>query len=506
MNAPLLFPPAAVEPQTLRLYQETAIDELRESLRTGHRRPVLQLPTGAGKTRIAAEIVRGSLSKERRAIFVVPRLSLIEQTVAAFEREGIWNIGVLQGVHFRTNPNAPVQIASAQTLARRDIPKADVVIVDECHLQFRSMAEWIAAPEWASVPFVGLSATPWSRGLGKSYDDLLMPVSIEQLIDDGYLSPFRVFAPPGPNLAGVRTMAGEFNEADLSEACDKKEIVADVVRTWFEKGECRPTLCYGVDRKHAQHLQERFIEAGVAAEYIDCDTEMFVREEIFERFRASETKLICNVATLDTGIDLDVRCIIDARPTRSRIRFVQTIGRGLRPAEGKDHLIVLDHAGNHQRLGLVTDIHFGALDDGELGRNLDKGRPDREPSIKLCSECRCVLPPRARECPACGARIFAATEVAERDGELIELGARLSGSVADRHYQELEKKDLWHGALVKISRQKGYKPGWAAHKFREKFGVWPTLNYPPEREPTVEILNWVRSRQIAYAKAKQAYG
>jgi DNA repair protein RadD len=380
------------------------------------------------------------------------------------------------------------------------------VIVDECHLQFKSITEWIAAPEWQAVPFIGLSATPWAKGLGKSYDDLLLPVSIQELIDEEYLSPFRVFAPAPPDLTAVRTVAGDFHETDLSDVCDTKEIVADIVKTWFEKGESRPTLCYGVDRKHAQHLQERFVEAGVRTEYIDCDTPLFEREEIFDRFRASETKLICNVATLDTGIDLDVRCIIDARPTRSRIRFVQTIGRGLRPCEGKDHLIILDHAGNHRRLGLVTDIGCGELDNGDAGRSYDKDGRVAAPTIKLCPECNCVLPPRARECPACGFQILAATEVLERDGELVELGSRLSGSVSDRHRQECAKKDLWHGALVKIGRQKGHKPGWAAHKFREKFGRWPTLNYPPEREPTVEILNWVRSRQIAYAKARERDG
>lgn len=117
-----------------------------------------------------------------------------------------------------------------------------------------------------------------------------------------------------------------------------------------------------------------------------------------------------------------------------------------------------------------------------------------------------MLPPQARECPACGAMIFAATEVTERSGELVELGSSATGSVADRHTRQWVEKDLWHGALIKISRQKGYTPGWASHKFREKFGVWPSLNYPPEREPTVEILNWVQSRQIAYAKSRQANG
>jgi DNA repair protein RadD len=191
---------------------------------------------------------------------------------------------------------------------------------------------------------------------------------------------------------------------------------------------------------------------------------MYDREEIFDRFRTGETKLICNVATLDTGLDLpNIGCIIDARPTKSRIRFVQTIGRGLRPSPGKDRLIVLDHAGNHHRLGRVTDIHCGELDDGDAGRSYDKDGCVAVPTIKLCPECRCVLPPQARECPACGFKIYAATEVLERDGELVELGSRLSGSISDRHSQECAKKDFWHGALVKIAKQKDYPKvrGWA---------------------------------------------
>ena len=247
-------------------------------------------------------------------------------------------------------------------------------------------------------------------------------------------------------------------------------------------------------------MQERFIEAGVAAEYVDCDTAMFDREDIFDRFRAGETKIICNVATLDTGIDLDVRCIIDARPTKSRIRFVQTVGRGLRPAEGKDHLVVLDHAGNHQRLGLVTDIHFDKLDDGEGRGSPDKSKSDHEPIIKLCTECRCILPARARECPACGAPIYAATEVVETDGELVELGKQSSLPVGERYRLAWDERDLWHGAFAKIARKNGHAHGWIAHQYKAKFGG--RRFRPQEREPTIEILNWVRSRKIAYAKAR----
>jgi DNA repair protein RadD len=468
-----LFTPPA-DPRELWEHQAGAIEILGAALLTGARRPLLQLPTGAGKTRIAAEIIRRhAVDNGQRAIFVVPRLVLIEQTVAAFEREGIAHIGVIQGQNFRTDARAPVQIASADTLVRREIQKADVVFIDEAHIKRNKIQNWMALPEWAHVPFVGLTATPWSRGLGRIYDRLLRPISLAELIDKGRLSKFRVFAPPPPDLEAVRTANdGEFHEGDLAEACNEEGLVADVIKTWLEKGENRPTLCYGVDRKHAQHLQERFREAGVAAEYIDCDTPLYEREEIFERFHESRTKVICNVATCDTGLDLDIRCISDARPTRSRIRFVQTIGRGLRLAEGKDHLIILDHAGNHERLGLVTDIDFPHLDDGSAQIVREKAKCAKAPNIKLCPECRCILPPRARECPACGFQILADTPIIERPGELVELGEEA------RSYQggpTIQEQAIFYAMLqgYRARLKPHYKPTWASCQFRDKYGFWP---------------------------------
>jgi DNA repair protein RadD len=130
---------------------------------------------------------------------------------------------------------------------------------------------------------------------------------------------------------------------------------------------------------------------------------------------------------LTTGFDADVRCIIDAQPTKSRIRFVQKIGRGLRTAGAKDRLIILDHAGNHLRLGRVTDIHQAHLDDGEKREGSER-KERAEPLPKLCPECRAVLAYKARECSACGAQIISITEVDEVEGELVEFGSRKSGT------------------------------------------------------------------------------
>jgi DNA repair protein RadD len=293
----------------LRSHQARALDSLRASLASGHRRPMLQAPTGFGKTLTAAHIIQRALDKGKRIAFTVPALSLIDQTVAAFEAEGIECIGVMQGVHERTDYNQPIQVCSVQTVARRKRPDVDLVIVDEAHQLHREIFRWMK--DCPGIPFVGLSATPWARGLGKYYDDLIIAATTAELIRDGYLSPFVAFAPSEPDLANVGTVAGDFHEGELAEAMDRAVVTGDIVETWLKRGEGRSTFCFCVNRRHAQHVAERFLKVDVATEYMDRMTSREDREAIFGRFRSGETRIICDVGVLTTGVDLDVRCIID---------------------------------------------------------------------------------------------------------------------------------------------------------------------------------------------------
>src|SRR3954452_17796196 len=178
----------------LHEHQKLAEAQLRESLRSGHRRPIIQSPTGSGKTVLAAAIVEKALAKGKKVIFTVPKLSLIDQTVERFNEEGIKAIGVVQGYHPGTDGTQPVQVASIQTLRRRKLPEADLVLVDEAHEVHDFYREWMEKPEWRGIPFVGLTATPWTKGLGKYWDALLQPTTITQLIEQGFLSKFKVFA------------------------------------------------------------------------------------------------------------------------------------------------------------------------------------------------------------------------------------------------------------------------------------------------------------------------
>ena len=497
----LLSAPSAL--RSLRPHQERALEALRHSLASGRRRPMLQMPTGAGKTLLAAHIIRRALDKGKRVAFLVPALSLIDQTITALEAEGIEAIGVMQGIHPRTDRDQPVQVCSVQTLARRKRPEVDLVIVDEAHELHREIFKWMA--DCPDVPFIGLSATPWTRGLGKYYDDLIIAATTTELISQEYLSSFAVFAPSEPDLSDVGTIAGDFHEGQLADAIDKPVLVGDVVRTWLKRGENRPTLVYGVNRAHAEHLQQRFLEAGAAAEYIDCFTDRVDRERIFDRFRAGHARVICNVATLATGVDLPmVSCLVDARPTKSEIRFVQTIGRGLRVAPGKDKLLILDHAGNHLRLGLVTDIHRERLDDGEPRKSSTTSKEAAKLLPRLCEDCQAVMPLSARVCPECGKVREVRTEIEHVDGELVELGTKPTKRSAANAIAEQED---FYGELRWMASVRGYASGWAAHKFRERFGVWPNdwqVRTAAPREPSLKTKNWLRSRQIAFAKRRAA--
>jgi len=484
----------------LRDYQKSTIDKLRQSLGAGKKRPVVQAPTGAGKTVIAAAIVRMARERGKRVIFTVPAISLIDQTVERFQQNGITEVGVMQGAHELTDRDQPVQVCSVQTLARRTIPEADLVIVDECHVMFKLYDDWMRDVRWSDVPFIGLTATPWAKGMGAEgrWDDLIVATTTSELISTGALSDFKTFAPAHPDLTGVKTVAGDYDLKGLGAAMDKSVLVADIIETWLRKGENRSTICFAVNRSHAKHLEGMFKQFGVGAEYMDAYTPMTERRETIERFRTGETKIICNVGVLTTGFDADVRCIILARPTKSEILYTQMIGRGLRPADGKDHCLILDHSDTTLRLGFVTDIHHAKLDDGKA-KAAPKEKKERLP--KECPACSFLKPPKMRECPACGFVPDVRQDVINEDGDLYEITKGKQQKVRD---WTMEQKQAFYSELILHAQLRGYKQGWAYWAYKGKFKVGPdnSLRAEPARMISYETDSWIRHYNIRKAKAR----
>jgi DNA repair protein RadD len=470
----------------LRPYQEALLCSVFDAIAAGWRRIMVQAPTGAGKTIIAATAVKQHIDDlGGRVIFVAPAISLIDQTVERFRGEGIDDIGVIQADHILTNPAACVQIASAQTLLHRPIPPADFVMIDEAHRWYDFYGEWMQKAEWLDVPFIGLSATPWTRGLGLHYEKLIVATTTAELIAADFLTKFRAYAPSAPDLSGVRTVAGDYHEGDLARVMDHQTLVGDVVGEWVKRGEGRPTFCFAVTRAHADHLAQRFEAAGIHAAYVDAATSFDERDEIKRAFHSGEIKVVCNVGVLTTGIDWDVRCIILARPTKSEILFVQIIGRGLRTADGKDDLLILDHAGNHARLGFVTDIHHEILDDG--APKAKQGPRDNLPNE--CSMCAYIKPRDVRKCPACG---FAPPQ---------QMPVCLPGNLNEIQQPTHDERIIqFYRELKGYAEIKGFRSGWVAHKFKDKFGNWPPRSFTafPGAAPSPAVSNWIREMARAY--------
>jgi len=484
--------------------QLKGLEMVKDALRKGFKRPILQMPTGAGKTVLAAHVAAGALEKHKRLTFVVPAISLVDQTFERFVENGIDPalMGVIQASHPWRRPDAPIQIATSQTLAQRDRPDTDFVVIDEAHNRFKSIETWM--DEKPEMICIGLTATPWSKGLGLRYDTLLKPTSTAKLIEQGRLSKFRVFAPSHPDLSKVRTLAGDYHEGDLADVMGDDELVADIVSTWLTRGNNEPTLCFAVNRAHAKAIHDRFEEAGIAVEYIDAYTPREEREEIGKRLEAREIQVVCNIGTLTTGIDWDVRCLILARPTKSEMLFSQIIGRALRVADGKEYAIILDHSDTHLRLGMVTDIDHDNLNMGQPKTKDEKAREKKTPMPKECLNCSGLIPPGVENCLSCGEKAPRPT-FTEGDGELEEFVSggkrrRNKESVTDM-VANLGKAQVF-AELSEIQREKNRSDGWTSNTYREIFGVWPRGVSKFSCTPSSLVRNYCKHKDIKFAKSR----
>jgi len=485
----------------LRPHQIETKRRLQERLDVGAKRIVLQAPVAFGKTALAADIIQDNLDRKQRSIFCVPALSLIDQTVERFYQYGIRDVGVMQANHPMTNFSRPVQVCSVQTLARRKTPDADMVIWDECHMQFQNMHSWMADPAWAKVPFVGLTATPWAKGMGKHWDELLVAARMEDMHDQGWLKKLRYFAPVQIDTKGIKMVAGDYHEGQLSERSRGKGILANTVNAWLETARDRSTIAFCVDRAHAQDMQARFSEAGVPCDYIDANTDAEERTAIGKRMEAGHTKVTVSVGCLIAGLDWTfVSCVLFARKTMSPMLWVQAIGRGMRLHPGQADCLLLDCAGNGE-LGHPFDLLWDSLDDGTKPISAVRKEKQKEvEAAKKCISCGAMRQPKVKACPECGFVPRPVSTVQEQDARVQEVLRDKS-----RIPLTLEDMQLWYGSLLAIQRDRGYKDSWADVQFKKKFDKWPSktgVRRVARAQPDALVSNWARAQAIKYAKSQ----
>jgi DNA repair protein RadD len=448
-----------------------------------------------------------------RVLFLAHRRELILQTSRKLYEVGIDHGILLPGYPVRLHE--PVQIASVATLHARavrsnsiEMPAADLVIVDEAH-HVRARTYTCILEAYPRAIVVGLTATPCrgdGRGLGNAFDALIECPSVPELIEGGFLVPTKVYAPTTPDLRGVKVERGDYVESQLASRMDDAKLIGDVVGHWLRLAEGRQTVAFAAGVAHSIHIRDEFRRAGVMAEHIDGKTPTDERDAILSRLSAGRIEVLCNAMVLTEGWDQpSVSCLVLARPTKSLGLYRQMVGRVLRPAPGKADALILDHAGATFAHGFAEDPIEWTLSEDERATNKTHATRGMSAASTLtsCPECKAVRF-AGKPCGACGWRPQErAKAIVVTDGELGHV--QRDRSVRTNTYT-FEEKARFHRQLLWIAREKGYKPTWAAVKHKERFGHWPAASRwenPSPEPPDAAARSWVRSRQIAYAKAMQ---
>ena len=496
---------------TLRPYQSQAVEALRRSLAQGHRAPCLVMPTGSGKTIVAAHLIRAAVDKGNRALFLAPRRELVYQTSDKLQGVDVHHGLLMAGE--RRDLFAPVQVGCIPTLHRRvaderiDLPRADLVLVDEAHLSIAKSARNIIglyADQGAAV--IGLTATPCradGAGLGQIYDDLVEGPSVAKLIDQQHLVPARYFVGEKPDLEGVKVQAGDYNQRQLGERMNKVELIGDVVQNWARIARDRQSFVFAVNVAHSMALCSEFRALGIPTEHLDGKTPREERAAILERLRTGETQVLTNCEVMTYGVDFPpVSCIVLAKPTKSIARYFQMVGRGLRTYPGKGDCLVLDHAGAVNQIGFVDDpMPWSLAGEEKVQDRVAQQRSEPEPIT--CGDCGAEFRP-ARECPNCGAEQGGryAKAIEAHDAELREIDRQRR--LADAKQWTTDDKQAFYSELLAIAEERGYKQGWVAHQYRKKLGTWPRGLYDEPEPPSLETRAWVKSQLIRYAKRAAA--
>lgn len=490
-----------------REFQQRAHETLRDGVRAGHRAQVLMAATGAGKTYCGLRLAHETLQRGRRALFICDRTTLIEQTSRTADKYGLSSHGVIQANHWRTWPHHPLQIASVQTLARREWPEADVIIVDECHTMHSA---WVEHVQRTRSVVVGLSATPFSKGLGKVFSRVVNAATMDELTRAGVLVPMRVLSAKRADMTGAKlTSRGEWDDREIERR--GTEIIGDVVAEWIKHAQGRKTICFGATIAHCESIARAFNEAGVMAAVFTSHTSEKERQALLDEYEKTDSvlRVLVSVEALAKGFDVpSVSCVIDCRPMRKSLSTaIQMWGRGLRssPKTWKKDCLLLDHSGNILRFRAdFEDVYFNGIDSLDDGEKLDReARP--EPKEKVAKGCpACGHKPFVRRCMSCGHQVHRTATVEHEAGEMAEVVLLNGKKLGD------SRAHLWAqlAAYAKIHSAPEKQQARAFYLFREMTGDPPPSGWRVSTAPNTEVsrpvLNKIKSLNLAYMKRMQA--
>lgn len=449
----------------LRDYQDKLVADARAEVSAGQKSVIIQLPTGGGKTAVAATILKRATERGAHAQFWLHRREILKQSILEFDKVGI-SCGLV-AAGFPANSKLPVQICSIQSLGRRvnTIARPDLIIVDEVHHCVSDSYSRLLA-HYADAVVLGLTATPIrldGAGLNKWFSSMVLGPSTGDLIAAGWLSPYRIFSPTRVDLSQVHTVAGDFNKKELDAAMKASAVAGDAVKHYQQHVMGKRALVFMWSIESSIAMAAKFNAVGVSAAHIDGTTPDQDRDRIIRDFSNGTIKVLTNVDIVAEGFNVPgIDALFLCRPTQSLGLFLQQIGRGLRPSDGKEYCVIFDHAGNTSRHGFPDDEREWSLD----GKKKKKKSESDGPLCRTCPQCSETHPLHVRVCP-CGYALVMEREVeVDEEAQLVEIDpvvARRQRVIEQANADSLEK-------LIAHGRSRGMRHPdlWAKHVFRAR--------------------------------------
>ena len=430
----------------LRPYQTNAVNAVRAAYAQQKRAPLLVLPTGGGKTTIFSYVTASAAAKSKVVYLLCHRAELVKQIAATLARFGTQHQIIAPGpiirqaqvaqfkAHGRTyvHRDARVFVASVQTLVKRmgDYPAPDIIVIDEAHHLTADSTWGKIVDNYPRAKLLPVTATPIrldGKGLGVGAggfaDDIILGPTMRELIDAGFLSPYRIFAPPNAlDLKAVRSRAGDYAKDQLATAMDKPAITGDAVEHYQRLAPGKRAVAFCVSVAHAQHVAAEFNVAGIVAEFLDGTQDALERDARIKRFEAGTTLVLSSCDIVSEGFDLPaIEVAILLRPTQSLSLYLQQVGRALRVFPGKREAIILDHVGAVVTHGLPDEDREWSLDGYTRGKRAANDNEQGIDRVMTCAKCFAIHLP-APACPSCGYEYpIKERQLEQADGQLEEI-------------------------------------------------------------------------------------
>lgn len=471
----------------LRDYQETAVVDVRMAFRL-YQLILLVLSTGAGKTVIFSYIARSSAAKNKRVLILAHRDQLIKQASRKLDDYGARHGIIMAG--YTPDHTAKIQVASVQTLVRR-LDKIrfepDLIVIDEAHLSAATSYRKIL-DRFPNAKVLGVTGSPCrldnkplGRDHGGIYEYMVTGISIRQLIERGFLVRPAVYAPAEQiDLSGIKKTMGDYNTEELAAVVDKPKLIGDAVNQYLKICPGVPAVAWCVTVQHAQHVADEFNARGIKAVMLCGEHDSAFRDDTLKKLATGEVQVVTFVGILVEGVDVpEIGAVLLLRPSLSLASYLQVIGRGLRPAPGKDCCYVLDHAGLSFKHGLADEERDWSLDWGERKKK-GKGKV-KEATVDViqCQKCYAVFSPDAGKlaatkrtmedstfkaeccCPNCGEEVKRkGRKLDQEDGELQEITPEMAERMRKQKKREVNGARTLED-LLRIAAQRGYSSGWA---------------------------------------------